>query len=512
MINRILTVGGLTLLSRVTGFLRDIVMAAVLGAGPVADAFLVAFRLPNHFRAIFAEGAFAAAFVPAYARVRTQGGVDAAKLFGDRIFTLLLASQIVLLALALAFTPWVIRLLAPGFSAEPERFGLAVELTRITFPYLALMTLVTLFSGILNSIGKFAAAAAAPILLNLTMMFALLLAVFFPTAGQAAAWGVLIAGVLEVLLVGGAALRADVMTTLRRPKLDDDVKRFFKALGPATIGSAGVQLALFADTIIASFLAAGALSALYYADRLYQLPGGVIGIAVGTVLLPEMSRRLAAGDTRGARAAQERAIEFTLLLAIPCVAAFLIVPDLIMQALFARGKFTTADAHAAALTLAAYTIGLIPFVLMRSVVATFLARQDTATTVKAALTAAGANIALKIVLLYTTDLAQVGLALATSVGAWINFGLLLWFGKRAGFIAFDRAFWRAVSKLAIAGVVLAAVLGLLQWPVLGLTGGRSIIALLLLAAIGAAVYGGAVFGLFGKAWIASLFRTPKPKS
>jgi putative peptidoglycan lipid II flippase len=512
MINRILTVGGLTLVSRVTGFLRDIVMAAVLGAGPVADAFLVAFRLPNHFRAIFAEGAFAAAFVPAYARVRTQGGTDAAKLFGDRIFTLLLISQVVLLALALAFTPWVIRLLAPGFTGEPARFGLAVELTRITFPYLALMTLVTLFSGILNSIGKFAAAAAAPILLNLTMMFALLLAVFFPTAGHAAAWGVLVAGVLEVLLVGGAALRADVMTVLRRPTLDADVKRFFKALGPATVGSAGVQLALFADTIIASFLAAGALSALYYADRLYQLPGGVIGIAVGTVLLPEMSRRLAAGDAQGARAAQERAIEFTLLLAIPCVAAFLVIPDLIMQALFARGKFTTADAQNAALTLAAYTIGLVPFVLMRSVVATFLARQDTATTVKAALTAAAVNIALKIVLLYTTDLAQVGLALATSVGAWINFGLLIWFGKRGGIIAFDRAFWRAVWKLMIAGAILAAALWLAQWPVARLTAGHSIVALLLLAGLGAAVYCGAVLGLFGRAWIARLWRTPTPPS
>ena len=201
----------------------------------------------------------------------------------------------------------MIRLLAPGFADEPERFGLAVELTRITFPYLALMTLVTLFSGILNSIGKFAAAAAAPILLNLTMMFALLLAAFFPTAGHAAAWGVLIAGVLEVLLVGGAALRADVMTALRRPRLDDDVKRFFKALGPATVGSAGVQLALFADTIIASFLAAGALSALYYADRLYQLPGGVIGIAVGTVLLPEMARRHRGGRrARRARRAGAR--------------------------------------------------------------------------------------------------------------------------------------------------------------------------------------------------------------
>src|SRR5204862_14484 len=221
-----------------------------------------------------------------------ERGPDAAKLFGDRIFMLLLASQIVLLLLALIFTPVVIELLAPGFRNDPTRFDLAVTLTRITFPYLLLMALVTLFSGILNSVERFAAAAAAPVLLNLTMVATLLTAAFFPTPGHAAAWGVLLAGLFEVALVGGAALRADVMTMLRRPRLDDDVKRFFKALGPATIGSAGVQLALFADTIIASFLAAGALSALYYADRLYQLPGGVIGIAVGTVLLPEMARRI----------------------------------------------------------------------------------------------------------------------------------------------------------------------------------------------------------------------------
>jgi putative peptidoglycan lipid II flippase len=512
MINRILTVGGLTLVSRVTGFLRDIVMAAVLGAGPVADAFLVAFRLPNHFRAIFAEGAFAAAFVPAYARIREQGGPDAAKLFGDRIFTLLLASQIVLLALALLFTPAVISLLAPGFGKDPGRFELAVTLTRITFPYLLLMALVTLFSGILNSVERFAAAAAAPILLNLTMVAALAVAAFFPTPGHAAAWGVLIAGVLEVLLVGGAALRADVMVALRQPKLDDDVKRFFKALGPATIGSAGVQLALFADTIIASFLAAGALSALYYADRLYQLPGGVIGIAVGTVLLPEMARRLAAGDDAAARAAQQRAIEFTLLLAIPCVAAFLIVPDLIMRALFMRGKFTAADAQAAAMTLAAYTVGLIPFVLMRSAVATFLARGDTATTVKAALAAAGVNILLKIVFLQTTALAQVGLALATSIGAWVNFGLILWFGLRAGFMRFDDAFWRDVGKLAAAGAALAAALWIAQWPIIALAAGlpaHNVTALLLLGFLGAIVYGGATLGLFGKAWLQSLLRAPK---
>jgi len=504
MINRILAVGGLTLLSRVTGFARDIVMAAVLGAGPVADAFLVAFRLPNHFRAIFAEGAFAAAFVPAYSRIRIAGGADAAKLFGDQIFTLLFASQVVLLALALLFTPEVIRLLAPGFEHDWGRFGLAVELTRITFPYLLLMTLVTLFSGILNSIGRFATAAAAPILLNLTMMVALLLAAFFPTAGHAAAWGVLVAGVLEVLLVGGDALRNDVLTAFRWPRFDQDVKRFFKALVPATIGSAGVQLALFADTIIASLLAAGAISALYYADRLYQLPGGVIGIAVGTVLLPEMARRIASGDEAGARAAQARAVEFTLLLAVPCLAAFLVVPDLIMRALFMRGRFTADDAHAAAMTLSAYSIGLVPFVLMRSAVATFLARGDTATPVKAALSAAAVNIAFKVAFLYLTALAQVGLALATSFGTWINFGLIVWFATRAGRMAPDRELIRAVTKLAAAGLILAVALWLAH---AGMSGLGDVAALIALAILGALVYAITILALFGKSWLTGLWRT-----
>ena len=279
MIKRILTVGGFTLLSRMTGFVRDIIMAAVLGAGPIADAFFVAFRLPNHFRAIFAEGAFNAAFVPAYARIREQGGPQRAGLFADHIFTILLASQIVLLAVALAFTPAVIDLLAPGFAKDPGRYALAVSYTRITFPYLLLITLVTLYGGILNALQRFAAAAAAPILLNFSLIAAMLTAIYFPTPGHAAAWGVLVSGVLQALLVGGDAFRADVLTRLRRPRLDADVRQFFRALGPATLGSASVQLAMFADTIIASFLPAGALSALYYADRLNQLPIGVIGIA-----------------------------------------------------------------------------------------------------------------------------------------------------------------------------------------------------------------------------------------
>src|ERR1039458_6541595 len=336
MLGRIFTVGGYTLLSRLTGFARDIMLAAILGAGPVADAFFVALRLPNHFRAIFAEGAFNAAFVPAYTRIRDHGSPQRTGLFADRIFTLLLTSQIVLLAAALLFTPEVIDLLAPGFAKDPGRFSLAVDLTRITFPYLLLITLVTLYGGILNALQRFAAAAAASTLLNLAMMATLAVAVFFPSAGHAAAWGVLISGVLQAMLVGGDAWRAGAMTALRWPQLDADVRKFFRALGPATVGSMGVQLALFADTIIASFLPAGALSALYYADRIDQLPIGVIGIAAGTVILPEMSRRIAAGDEAGAAAAQNRAIEFTLLLSIPCLAAFFVIPELIMRALFMR--------------------------------------------------------------------------------------------------------------------------------------------------------------------------------
>ncbi len=509
MLKKILTVGGYTLLSRLTGFMRDIMLAAILGAGPTADAFFVAFRLPNHFRAIFAEGAFNAAFIPAYARIRTQEGERAAAEFGDRIFTLLFASQVVLLALALLFTPQVIELLAPGFSREPHQFALAVSLTRITFPYLLLITLVTLWGGILNALHRFATAAAAPILLNLTMMATLACAAFFPGAGYAAAWGVLISGVLQAALVGGDTFCAGVMTFFRALRLDSDVRRFFSALIPATVGSAGTQLALFADTIIASFLSAGAISALYYADRIDQLPIGVIGIAVGTVLVPVMTHRLAAGDDAGARSAQNRAIEFALLLAIPCVVGFLVVPELIMRALFMRGAFTAADAHAAAMTLMAYTIGLVPFVLIRSVVAPFYARGDTATPVKAALIGTAINIAFKVVLM--TSLAQVGLALATSIGAWINFILVLIFAHRARVIAADAALKSSLVKLAAAGAALALVLLIADPLVTRLLSSwsrfRNESELALLALLGGVVYGGLVLALFGRRWVLLMKRS-----
>jgi putative peptidoglycan lipid II flippase len=504
MIRRIATVGGLTLLSRVTGFARDVIMAAILGAGPLADAFFVAFRLPNHFRAIFAEGAFAAAFVPAYARTLEAAGIDAAKLFADRIATALVAVNLALLAVALMFTPEVVGLLAPGL--DPERFDLAVALTRITFPFLALVSLETLLAGVLNANNRFAVAAGAPVLLNLSIVATLALAPFFESAGYAAAWGVLIAGVLQVTFVGVDAELQGYGIRFRLPRLDEKTRKFLKALGPAIIGAGGVQLALFADTVIASFLPTGSLSALYYADRINQLPIGVVGIAVGTVLLPEMSRRLAAGDEKGAAAAQAHGIQLALLLTVPCVAAAMTIPELIMRALFARGAFTLADAQAAGMTLAAYSVGLLPFVMLRSFTAPFYARRDTTTPLKAALMAAAVNIALKVVLM--GPLAQVGLALATSVGAWINLSLLALFARRQGFAVSGAAIGRPVVKLLIAGAVLGLALlagePALKLALSGLAYFRDEIALALLVLLGAVVYGAAVLLLLKPRWLKGL--------
>jgi putative peptidoglycan lipid II flippase len=509
MFRGIFTFGGFTLISRVAGFARDIVMAAILGAGPLADAFVVAQRLPNHFRAIFAEGAFNAAFVPAYAHLRGSAGEAAAKRFADRIFTMLLIVQALLLALALVFMPQLITALAPGFSDDPERRTLAIELTRITFPYLLLITVVTLYGAILNVLNRYASAAAAPILLNLSIIVALALAAFFPSAGHAAAWGVLIAGVLEVLLLAIDTGRQGVLPRLTWPQFGADVRAFFKALGPATLGSMGPQIAVLADTIIGSFLATGALAALYYADRLNQLPIGVIGVAAGTVLLPAMSKLLAAGDEVGAANAQRRVFDLTLLLTIPFLVAFVVVPEVIMRALFVRGAFSQADAANAAATLAAYACGLLPFVLIRSAVAAFQARRDTATPAKAALIGVGVNLAAKVALAGT--LAQVGLALATALGAWVNLLIVTWLAVRAKYMVFDPPRQLTLLKFAIAGLVLAGVL----WAtaeygapavLADVRSGRDQLTLALLVAAGATTYGIAVLALFGRRWLKALIR------
>ncbi len=347
MIRSLLSVGGFTLLSRVTGFLSLAMQSAIMGAGVVSDAFFIAQRLPNSFRAIFGEGAFNAAFIPCYAKALEQQGVDPAEEFAGEVYTLLLASQILLLALVWLLTPQFVELLAPGLGDRPEKFALTVSLTRITFPYLLFMTLFALHMGALNAHGRFALPAFAPNLMNLTVMAALAVAFLFPNAGYAASWGVTVSGAMELGLLMWGARRIGVLRGLRKPHWPR-VREFFVMLGPAVIGSASPQIAVFADTILSSMLADGGVSSISYADRLYQLPVGVIGIAAGTVLLPEMSRRIAAGDVAGAHRAQSRTMALTIALATPFFVAFDTMPELIVSGLFMRGKFTAADAYAAA--------------------------------------------------------------------------------------------------------------------------------------------------------------------
>lgn len=498
VLKNILSVGSWTLVSRITGFGRDIALAGILGAGPLMDVFTVANRLPNHFRAIFGEGAFNSAFVPAYARVLEMQGLAPARVFSGRVAALLALALGILSLVVIAFMPSIIGWLAPGFVGDTERFDLAVTLTRITFPYLFFICLVTLVSGVLNAHRRFAAAAAAPVLLNLSILAALALAFLFPTAAHAAAWGVTVAGALELLLVLIAVRRVEAMPAASAPRLDVDVRAFLKALAPASIGAAGVQLALFADTILVTLLPTGAPSSLYYADRLYQLPVGVIGIAAGTVLLPQMSRLIAADDPAGAHAAQNRSIGFTLALAAPFTAAFLLLPDLIMTALFARGAFGADDAAASGAVLAAYTIGLPAVVLIRSAVASFFSRADTTTPVIASLTGVAINVALKLWLM--PRYGAPGLALATALGAWINLGILYAIALRRGWAAPDALLGRTALATLIALLVLVTVTILAEPLALAfastLPALRSEAALAILGVTGSLIYGAVLLAGF----------------
>ena len=451
------SVGGLTLLSRAFGFVRDVMMAALLGAGPLADAFMVAFRLPNHFRAIFAEGAFNAAFVPRYARALTREGEGAARGFGEDVLSITLLAQIVLLVLALVFTPVVVAALAPGFTDEPGQLARTVELTRITFPYLLLISAMTLVTGVLNAHDRFAAAASASILLNVCMIGALLLAGWFPSVAHALAWGVLVSGFAQLALVVYDMRKAGVGLSLRLPRFTANVKNFLTGFGPAVLGSAGVQIAMFADTILASLLPTGSVSYLYYADRLYQLPLAVVGIAVGTVLLPELARRLAADDLSGARDRLNRALEGALLLTLPFVALFAAAPGPIVAALFGRGAFDEAAVAGAAAALQAYAIGLPAVVALRCVTPAFHASGDTATPVKALAVATIANVALKFLLI--GSFLHAGLAFATSVGAWVNLALLVILLRRRDGFAPDRRFW--ISMVAFASATAVSVAAIL---------------------------------------------------
>jgi putative peptidoglycan lipid II flippase len=457
MFKRLLSVGGFTLLSRITGFIRDILMASVLGKGALSDAFLVAFRFPNYFRAIFGEGTINPAFLPRYAAFRAKGEHEAAARFGDQVFAWQIAIQAVLLIGALAAMPYLVRVIAPGFSDHPGQLALATTLSRITFPYLILTVVVVQLSAMLNANEKFWAAAAWSNFLNLAMIGTILAAAWFPNAAYAATCGVLIGGVIELVFMLWASARHGLRLRFRWPRWTPEIKEFFLAVGAVTFGTASVTVSPFVDTIIASFLPAGSLTALYYADRINQLPLGVLGIALGTVLLPEMSTRLARGDVTGSDAAQNRAAAFGLLLTLPFLAVFLAVPATIMSAIFAHGAFDRSAAELSAVALSAYGVGLPAMVLVRIVSSTFYARHDTATPAKATVTSIVANVAIKMILVWGFHLGIAGIALGTAIGAWVNVGALTWFSHRRGFLNVQPVFRRALLPIFLAA--LAAGLG-----------------------------------------------------
>jgi putative peptidoglycan lipid II flippase len=421
----IATVGSFTLLSRFVGFVRDIVLSAVLGSGAVADAFFVAFKLPNFFRRLFAEGAFSAAFVPLFARELHGKGRDEALAFARQAHAALLVVLVPFSAILILAMPGVLSLLAPGMRDDAPTFAMAVEFGRITFPYLLFISLAALYGGVLNSIDRFAHVAATPVLLNLALIGAVLgLTPFLPNSGYAAAIGVAVAGLLQWLWLLITCARDGVGMRLVRPRWTARVARLVKLATPVAIGGGVQQISVMLDVVWASLLPVGTISALYYADRIAQLPLGVVGIAIGTALLPLLARQLRAGQNDSAMANQNRAVEVGLLFSLPAALALWILSEPIIRVLFERGHFGPQDTVRTAGALAAYAIGLPAFVLVKALTPGFFAREDTRTPLYVATAAIAANIALNAAFLWGTTLAHVGIALASSLSGWLNAALL----------------------------------------------------------------------------------------
>ncbi|MBC6438968.1 MAG: murein biosynthesis integral membrane protein MurJ [Rhodospirillales bacterium] len=509
------TVSGLTIISRILGFLRDMLFAAALGAGIAADAFLVAFKLPNFFRRLFAEGAFNAAFIPMFAGKLEGEGKAEAKRLADETMAVLLLVLVVLTILFEIAMPWVMIALAPGFVDEPAKFELAIELTRITFPYLLLISLVSLFGCMLNSTGRFAAYAAAPILLNLSLIAAALIAYFSDTigAGHALAWGVTLGGVAQLLLLLANLSRAGLMPRLLLPRLTEGVKSVLKLFGPAALGAGVVQINLVIDLWVASFLPTGAISYLYYADRVNQLPLGVIGIAVGTVLLPLLSRQIEAGDGAGANESQSRAVELVMVFCLPAAVALTVIAEPVIAVLFERGAFDAVDTANSAAALVAFAIGLPAYVLIKVFAPVFFARKDTKTPVKTAIVGLLSNLAIMLALIWS--LGHVGIALATASAAWINAGLLFVILVRRGHFMPDARLRRRLPRIFFASAAMAVVLCLVliaeaRWWPAGALAEVAALALMIALGLGAYTLAGQAIGAFRLAEVRAIMRrTPR---
>lgn len=456
------TVGGLTLLSRILGFVRDILAAAVLGTGFVADAFFVAFRFPNLFRRLFGEGAFNSAFIPLFAGKLEGEGRPAARAFAEEAMAGLIFILILLSAVCMIAMPWLMHVLAPGFADTPEKFDLAVLLTQITFPYLLCMSLVALLSGVLNTFGRFVESSSVSIVLNLVLAAAMLLSIGLgyrndPAAGVIQAWGVFIAGLLQLALLVWGLRRASFPMTLRWPRWNDNMKRLVTLGIPGIIAGGITQLNIVIGTVIAS-LQDGAVSHLYYADRIYELPLAIVGIAIGVVLLPEMSRNLRAGNHEAVMDSQNRSLEFAMLLTGPAAVALAVIPHAIVSVLYERGAFTAADTPNTANALAIFALGLPAFVLIKVFSPAFFAREDTKTPMRFAVISLTANTAGSIALFFLFRSLEImphlGIAVATTLGGWMNAGMLWLSLHRQGHFAIDRRASRSLPKIVVSSLVM----------------------------------------------------------
>jgi putative peptidoglycan lipid II flippase len=453
----IATVGGITLLSRIAGFVRDTLMARILGAGPEADAFFVAFRLPNLFRSLFAEGAFTAAFLPQFkAELYRNGQAGGLRLAEEALAVMMVALLLFSTLMALGM-PLVVAVLATGFTATPGQFELAVTLSRITFPYLALISLTALLGSILNAVGRFGPFAAAPILLNLVQIGGLLACgpLGIP-AHMMLAYGVPAAGLAQLVWLAVACRRAGFSLRLRRPRLTPGVRRLFALLAPGIVGAGVYQFNLLIGTNLASWLPTGAVSYLQYADRLNQLPMAVIGVAIGTALLPLLSQRVLEGNPEGVREAMSRGLEFALLFGLPAAAALLVIPGPIVTVVFQGGAFSTEAADATSAALAAFAIGIPAFIVAKVLAAAFFARQDTRAPVRVAIIVLLANVAVSLALI--GPLGHVGLALAPGLTAWLNVLLLGWGLYRRDLLQFDRRVRQRGGRILLATLGMAGIL------------------------------------------------------
>jgi len=459
MIRAITTVGGYTMISRVLGFVRDVLIARVLGTGEMADAFFVAQRLPNLFRSLFAEGAFNVAFVPLFAGTIATEGQAAARRFAEDALALLVTALFLFVVAAEVFAPAFVRVLAPGFADEPEKFALTVALARVTFPYLLYISLASLQSGVLNSVERFAAAAATPMLLNAFLIGAMLLV--RPVNGYMLAWAITASGFAQFSWLMVSCWRSGLPLAMPwPPRLTPAVKQLLRLMLPGTFGAGVTQLNLVVSTAIASLLPTGAVSYLYYADRLNQLPLGVVGIAVSTAILPSLSRQVRTGDELGAQASQNRGLELALLLTLPAAVGLGLLAHPILETLFQRGAFDAAATAATAPALTAYAAGLPAFVLIKILAPGFFARHDTGTPVKIAAMAMAVNAAGTVLLGFVLPWAHVGIAIAGSIAGWVNALALMTVLHGRGHFALDRQSRRALPRIAVAaigmGVLLAA--------------------------------------------------------